>query len=184
MRSFFAFAVGLFAFAGLTGCASTLEVDSLADPGFDFTGYQTFFWAQPKSGMTDASFGLSNPRLDRVVRTSIEATLVDRGFVRTTDGNPDFRINYLLSIDPRTDITQLNRFYGYGSDWTDAYIWPNNVQVHEDGTLVIDITDDRTKQMVWRGIGSGQIDRTKPEDSQTKGLQEAVEQILKKFPPR
>jgi hypothetical protein len=90
----------------------------------------------------------------------------------------------MLTVDPVTDITQINRYYGYGADWTDAYVWPNNVQVHENGTLIIDIIDGRTKEMVWRGIGSGQIDRTKPEDTQVKNVTDAVDKILKNFPPK
>lgn len=184
MRSVSVF-LGLFlSLAALAGCASSVEVDSFSDPDFSFTGYQTFFWMPPKAGMSPDDIGLSNPRVDRAVRNSIESTLVARGYVMTTDGSPDFRVAYVLSIDPRTEITQLNRYYGYGSDWTDAYVWPNNVQVHEDGTLIIDVIDDRTKEMVWRGIGSGEVDRTKSEDKQAKAVAEAVEKILKKFPPQ
>jgi Domain of unknown function (DUF4136) len=184
MRSISTVLVVFLALTGLTGCASSVEVDSFADPDFSFGGYGTFFWMTPKAGMSDGDIGLSNPRLDRTVRNAIESTLVARGFVKTTDGSPDFRVAYILSIDPRTEITQLNRFYGYGSDWTDAYVWPNNVQVHEDGTLIIDVIDDRTKEMVWRGIGSGEIDRTRPEDTQAKNVTQAVEKILKRFPPQ
>jgi len=184
MRQIFPLLAVAISLSAVSGCASTIEVDSLSDPDFGFGELRTFFWVQPKEGAALGSFGLSEPRLDRTVRHSIESTLVAAGYEVTTHGDPDFRVNYILSIDPRTDITQLNRYYGYGSDWTDAYIWPNNVQVHEDGTLIIDIVDARTQKMIWRGIGSGQIDRTKPEDTQAKGLTEAVQKILKKFPPK
>ena len=67
---------------------------------------------QPKEGVDQSSFGLQAPRLNRSAAYAIEAELESKGFVRTTDGDPDFRVNFLLSIDPVTEITQLNRFYG------------------------------------------------------------------------
>ena len=58
-----------------------------------------------------------------------------------------------------------------------------SVIFRQDGSrFVIDI-DTSTDQMVWRGIGSGQIDRTKEQDEQIQGINEAVQEILKKFPP-
>ena len=184
MRHIATLLVVLFSLTGLAGCASTVQVDSLADPDFDFSSYHTFFWVQPKDGADVSNIGLQEPRVNRSVAYAIEANLESRGFERTTDGNPDFRINYILTIDPVTYVTEINRYYGYGADCTDAYIWPNNVQVSEEGTLIIDIIDNHTKEMVWRGIGSGQIDRTKPEDTQVKNVTAAVDKILKKFPPK
>jgi hypothetical protein len=67
MRHIAALLVVSVSLAGLSGCASKVQVDSLSDPGFDFGSYHTFFWAQPKEGVDVSSLGLQEPRVIRSV---------------------------------------------------------------------------------------------------------------------
>jgi hypothetical protein len=50
------------------------------------------------------------------------------------------------------------------------------------GTLVIDMYDTSTKQLVWRGLATDQLS-DKP-DKDTKKLEKAVNKMFDKFPPR
>jgi hypothetical protein len=45
--------------------------------------------------------------------------------------------------------------------------------------LVIDIVDQKKKELVWQGIGTGVLDRANPAGN----LVESVQKILEKFPP-
>jgi hypothetical protein len=50
------------------------------------------------------------------------------------------------------------------------------------GTLVVDIYDTSTQQLIWRGLAHDQLS-DKP-DKDTKKLEKAVNKMFDKFPPR
>jgi len=64
--------------------------------------------------------------------------------------------------------------YGYGYGWYGNYRFL-------DGTLIIDVIDPATSELVWRGWFSGIIKRDRTIDE--KELDKAVKEILKQFPP-
>jgi hypothetical protein len=52
------------------------------------------------------------------------------------------------------------------------------------GTLAVDIVDAQKKQIVWRGLGTKEIDtKAKPEKRDTN-INKAVEKIFKNYPPK
>jgi hypothetical protein len=55
------------------------------------------------------------------------------------------------------------------------------VQNYKVGTLVLDMYDAKTKQLVWRGTASDTLSNN-PQHNE-KDLDKAVEKMLKKFPP-
>ncbi|HEX9934354.1 MAG TPA: DUF4136 domain-containing protein, partial [bacterium] len=57
---------------------------------------------------------------------------------------------------------------------------PGHAVRYKEGTLVIDIVDQTKKDMVWQGIGKDVLDHNDP----SAGLVEAVDEILKPFPPK
>ena len=53
----------------------------------------------------------------------------------------------------------------------------------EEGTLILDFVDTRSKKMIWRGSANADVsDATTPEKRE-KIIDDAVENILKYFPP-
>ncbi len=52
---------------------------------------------------------------------------------------------------------------------------------YEVGTLVIDVWDAKRKQLVFRGSASGTLSDNP--QKLAKGIQKAVEEIFKKYPP-
>ena len=54
---------------------------------------------------------------------------------------------------------------------------------YQQGTLILDFIDPKTKNLIWRGVAEGVVPaRTSPEKSEKK-INEVVQQMLKKFPP-
>jgi hypothetical protein len=49
------------------------------------------------------------------------------------------------------------------------------------GTMVLDIFDAKTKQLLWRGIGSDELDDKA--DKNQKKIAKATEKMFKNFPP-
>jgi hypothetical protein len=48
-----------------------------------------------------------------------------------------------------------------------------------EGTLIIDITDSKTKELVWRGTVSGNVDNVGDLEKQ---IRKGIKAILKKYP--
>ena len=58
-----------------------------------------------------------------------------------------------------------------------------DVYQYEEGTLVLDFVDGISKELIWRGVGTGEIDRYASPEQQDKGINEAIYKILRNFPP-
>lgn len=166
--------------AACLACAS-VRVSVDYDPSEDFSTYRTFTWfPRPKPATGD--YRVDNSLIDQRVRAAVERTLAAKGYQKVEDRAPDFYANYHLQIDQKIDVRTVNR--GYVDSWGYYVGWPETrVTQYDEGTLVIDIADARDKQLAWRGAGVGRVrSRPKPEET-TRDINEAVAQILAKFPP-
>jgi hypothetical protein len=63
-----------------------------------------------------------------------------------------------------------------------GHVWQLQPFRNTYGTLTLDMFDEKTKKLIWRGIATETLS-DKPEKNEKK-LQEAVADMLKKFPPR
>jgi hypothetical protein len=52
------------------------------------------------------------------------------------------------------------------------------------GTLAIDIVDAKGKQMVWRGLGTREIDTNAKPEKRDQNITKAVEKIFRNYPPK
>jgi len=71
---------------------------------------------------------------------------------------------------------------GYGG-WWDGSI-SGQTSTIPIGTLVIDVYDPATKQLIWRGQASKTIDLKKDLDKNYKNLQKAMTKLFKNYPPQ
>lgn len=93
----------------------------------------------------------------------------------------------IVAIQTTRNQTSLRAFYdGVGGGWGwlgsggtgEATITP---QSYKEGTLVIDMYDVKTKQLIWRGSAEGTLS-DKAEKNEKK-LENAVAKMFKYFPP-
>jgi len=52
------------------------------------------------------------------------------------------------------------------------------------GTLVLDMYDPGTKQLVWTGNATKTIDPSSNQEKNTKNLNKAMAKLLKNYPPQ
>ena len=52
------------------------------------------------------------------------------------------------------------------------------------GTLVIDLADAKTKQVVWRGIGVKEIGTAAKPEKRDRNVQQATAKIMRQYPPK
>ena len=138
----------------VSACA-TMQVSSHVERGLDFSQYRTFDWGPPDK------LPLSDLRLDRdrffrdEVEGAIEKQMAARGFERSAASEtPDVRIHYHASINQRFDVREESNSANCDHD----DVCPARVIEYEAGTLVVDIVDQRTDRLIWRGWAQGSVE--------------------------
>lgn len=175
MESSMRFLPALFLLAA--GCSS-ISTSADYDTTTDFSKYRTWTWFEgPRPG--GAIDGLTEKR----IRTSLEAELPGRGLSKVAEG-ADLLVNYHMSVTQRIDVIPTTAYYGYG--WGHGYYgaaYGSEVRVYDEGTLLIDLIEAKTKTLVWRGTARGTVYRdTTPEERELR-IRDAVTQTLAQYPP-
>ena len=161
----------------LFASASTAQqVKTDYDRNANFAQYKTFSWEKIKT---------KDPLdVDRI-KSAVNATLSAKGWTQVPSGG-DVSI---IAIEMTHNQQTLNTFYdGYGGGWGwrgfggggfgDATTTTENYQV---GTLVVDLFDAKTKQLLWRGSSSDTLSNNSNKNIQN--LNKGVEKMFNKFPP-
>ena len=166
--------------AACGGMEINSDFDPQAAPGF--SAYRTYSWMPPPRG---ADTRVYNPITEARVVRAVEVTLRGRGYQQAT-GAPDFRIGWHAALEGRADVRSMNTYYGYGwGRWggggvvmTDGY-----VDNYDQGTLVLDIVDGRSNELVWRGTAQARIEPSNSPEERQRRINEAVRKMLERFPP-
>lgn len=145
MRTFTALTTAL-ALVLVTGCAS-MNVSSHIERGVNFTGYVTYEWGPPDNLPVGDPRLDNNPFFNDYLQGAVEKQLEAKGFGRAANGAPaDLLIHYHASVNQRLDVYRADQQYGYCYGNCEP-----QVTDFEQGTLVIDVVDAKTKKVVWRG---------------------------------
>ncbi len=140
------------------------------DSGTDFSKYRSFGWLEG----TPAPSNLVQKRIERAV----ESELTAKGMSSTT-GDPDLYVVTHASVgkEVRIDVDT----WGYRGHWRGGWGTTTvNVSEISVGTLVVDLVDAGSKELVWRGIASETL-VSNPEKSE-KRINKVVKKLFKKFP--
>ncbi len=161
------------------GCSS-FTVDTDYEPGTDFRKYTTWSWfAGPKPSGSGLD-GLTEGR----IRAALESQLPKHGLAKGTEGATDLLVAYNVSVTQRLEVTPTTMYYGYG--WGHGYVgssYGGEVRTYDEGTLIVDFIDAKTKSLIWRGTARGTVYReSSPEERQAR-IQEAIAGILERYPP-
>jgi len=165
------------------GCHS-VRVQTDYDPSASFSEMKAFAWLEPPE-VEGADPFADNTLLRKRLRSAIELGLVARGFrLMKSAEEADFLATYsvILAERIRDDGSWrvgygAYRSYGYGVGYSSPHI-----HNYQESTLLIDVVDPKSGDLLWRGWGSGVVgtrDRKRSDDRLNGG----VRQILDRFPP-
>lgn len=168
----------------LAGCASGISTTQDFSPGADFTGLQTFdFMPEPPRVRETRA---DNDLVDERFKNALVEVLEDKGFRKVDSGRPDFRVGYHLTLEDEVDYQTLNTYWGGSWRYGGPTVATRSVQErrYTVGTLIIDVFDVASQELVWRGSGEGRVsaDARTPEERQER-VTEAVYRVLDRFPP-
>lgn len=159
---------------GMTACSS-LELNTDYNPSTDFSKYRTFAFkegARPR-----------NPQAARSVQYAVETALAGKG-MKLVETGADLLIYGHFVSDERIQVES----YGYGTTGWYGYGWggavtTTSVRRIPVGTLMIDLVDSGSKELVWRGIVKDDISADLyPEEREKKAIRIAKD-LFAGYPP-
>ncbi|CAM2819261.1 DUF4136 domain-containing protein [Moritella viscosa] len=183
--------VALFSLA-LTAC-STVKVSTDYDQSADFTALKGFNWLPESAKAEKENAYLNNRIMDVRITKAIDKQLVVQGFSFSTA--PDFYVNYSITSEKKTNIRTYNNYSGYGPSWGWGIGYGHRgmslsahtetrVDEYQQGSLVIDVIDPTSLELIWRGIGSKRLPESTDAAEMDKLVAEVVKNILSKYPPK
>ena len=134
-----AFAAALAAVSLLGTSAFALETRTGYDPAVDFGSYKSYKWVAGSA----AEVSFVQEQIERFVRSQIES----KGLAE--QGDADLWVVTHAAGDAVLQVDSQE--YGYGYRWRS--FGPTSVNFHNvaPGTLVVDLIEAKTKELVWAG---------------------------------
>jgi hypothetical protein len=179
-RSFAALGVILLA---LSACAS-IDVRTVASPDANLGALHTFNVMPNPAPRAPGARPKNDPMLvnsftSRALRDDLVKGFENRGYV--VSDKPDFSVAYYASTTEKLDVTYWDYGYPYYPYWWGGWgPYDTTVSEYTQGTVIVDVIDPSTKELLWRGEGVSRVS-----DNQTEYQQElwkTVSAILDKFP--
>jgi len=169
--------MGLFLVVALLACSATQAQDVTTNsmPGTDFTKFHTYKWVTVE--------GASHPNqiVDAQIKASIDSQLGAKGLTKTNSDKADLYIDYQVSVNQQK---QWNAYgTGMGFRWGGGMATATSSTI-DIGTLVLDMYDPSSKQLVWSGRATKTIDPNNSQEKRQKNLDKAMQKLLKNYPPK
>ena len=168
-RTIFA-SVGIVLLAATASYAQQVKTDY--DRSTDFSQYKTYSWEKVQT--QDALW------VDRI-KGAVDAAMAAKGFTPVATGG-DLAI---VAMEMTQNHQTLNTYYdGFGGGWRWGGGFGNattSVDNYKVGTLVVDLFDAKTKDLVWRGSSSDTL--SDKSDKNIKNLDKGVQKMFDHFPP-
>jgi len=149
------------------------EVTSNFMPGTDFSKYHTYKWV--------AIEGASHPNqiMDQEIKQSVDSQLASKGLTKTDSDKADLYVGYQIAVDQQKQWNAWGTGRGFGGGMGSATSSTINI-----GTLVLDMYDPGTKQLVWTGHATNAINPSSNQEKNMKSLNKAMAKLLKNYPPK
>lgn len=167
----------------VAGCATRPPHEF--DEAADFTALRTFQWLEPEYGDEGVAVSdpvLESPLLGRRVERAAVAALQAKGFELVTE-NPDFLVTFHTAEGERErrPASYLSIGYGrYSPRWGSSVILDMTPRTFPEGTLIIDVVDAQSGELVWRGWRDAYLTQR---NFQQDRINDAVNYIFTAFPP-
>jgi len=171
---------GIVLAAVAAGCSAP-KIGYDYDRGTNFGQYRTYAWgsgAQVATGDRRVDSALVDAR----IRTAIDSQLRAKGYIASSNGSPDFFVTYHAGLKDMMKGASTQNYIGDRAHGTFTTI--SDVQSYNEGTLLIDIVDAKSHQLVWQASAKADVDQSldpKERDARVNGV---VHAMLAHFPPQ
>ena len=172
----------------LPGC-SPVSVNYDYDQSVNFATIQTYTWGEIP-GVDDIL--TQDPLLKKRFVASIDNYLQSRGYRMVAPDQADVLVVIQAGVNEKMQIIDWGYpggYYGRPYGWHGGYGYGSpfgsriDVSYYEEGTLIVDIVENAKKQLIWRGLGKGIVQRYADHAKLQAAVDKYVFEILNHFPP-
>ena len=150
------------------------KVETDYDHSVNFSRYHTYSWGHIHS---------SDPFFEDRIRAAVDHELQAKGWTVVPAGGGDVMLTAVLIEKSQTEYSTFYTGLGGGWRW---HGWGGIATTEVDkipvGTLVVDIYDCASEELLWRGMAQDQL--SDKADKNSKKIEKSVEKMFAKFPPK
>lgn len=162
----------------LAGCSQQITVHTDMDPDYDLWKYKSFDWGQKVNIEEGKNPLLYNELNDKRIKAAVQQQLSKRGYKHTAE-SPDLIMHYHIIVKDQSAVVTEPFGYSYGPYWSRMN---TNVYMYKEGTLILDLMDSKTNNLIWRGWAVTDVkDSYSPKEIE-EIIQKVVSKIFRKFP--
>jgi Domain of unknown function (DUF4136) len=163
--------LGIAMMGAIVNVAAAQKV-TVYDVRANFARYRTFSWIEPPN--------TSDPAIRAWLVEAIDSALATKGLQRVrTDG--DLGIAAHVATPQAQTLPAFYNGVAGGWRWLSGFEATTPAQVYDVGTLVVDLFDRQTRNVMWRGCSPKALS-VNPGESADK-LSAAISQMFTNFPP-
>ena len=163
------------------------------DKDYDRSTIKTYAWKET----ADTSVKISDPLLHSRIVNGIEHYVTSGGLIEV-DSDPDIYITYHGSSKEELSVDTTGLGYGYPSGWARGSYGgyggyrghyyggvyggttSTTVTTYQIGSLVLDVWDADTEELIWRGVAA-EIVLTENPTKMAKKIDKALKKMVKKW---
>jgi len=162
----------------LSGC-SGISTSTDYDPSVDFSKFSTYQWLDSEGESVDAI-------TDSRITSALEAGLASKGLKQVASG-ADLTVGYQVTTAERKSYNTVNTGWGGGYYWGGWGMGMGTSTTYEntwqEGSLIVGIFDAGSKNLVWTGTATTDLDQSRSPEERQSIITEAVQKLFKDFPP-
>ena len=164
----------------LTAHAQKVTTDM--DESVDFSKYSSYQFL----GWQDNSDQIMNEFDQKRMRDAFQSELNSRN-LKLAESDGSLAISLYVVVTKETSTTAYTSYHGGtgygrgGRGWGGGHSTTSYSESdYLKGTLVMDVFDSETKELIWQGVATGTV-KEKPEKRE-KSIPKMVKKLMKKFP--
>lgn len=169
----------------IAGCTAGIEVRTMTSPDASLTTLHSFRMlpgparrdGRPASGEDDPM--INNSIANRALRERITSAFMNRGYV-LDERNADFGVAFYATAREKLDVGVWDYGYPFPQGWPYHPPLGQNVTQYTEGTIVIDVVELGTRQLLWRGSARAELSDD-PGENVTQ-LARVAEAVVARFP--
>jgi hypothetical protein len=172
MKKLSSLSMAVITILALCGSVFAQQVQTDYDRHADFSRYHTYYWTKVHT---------EDPLWESRVTDAVDKELQSKGWQKVqSDGDVA-----LAAVGASKTQQEYRTFYdglggwrwgGFGNETT------TTVENYQVGTLVVDMFDNSSKRLIWRGMASDTLSNKVSKNENR--LEKAVDKMFKDFPPR
>lgn len=198
MNRLLRYALVVLSAVALAACTG-IPVSTDYQQGWQLQSGASYGWLDPSEKAPRDPI-VDNDLVRQRIKGAVDDALRARGLQQGEAATADYLVAYHIAQEERVDIDTFHSWYGYYPCWGcygyghfgprmgyyDPWgygpgrdIW---VREYTQGTLVIDVVDASTRQLVWRGQSVRRLPRLETPAERNAFIRETVNAIFAKFP--